>query len=318
MYNEKKTNFLGVINYRKFRLLSFEEKIKFLVDKNVFEINCCGNEIKKQPFQESNIEMILTSKKFISYTIDGKLFYIISTEVIDEIQDYLYQIFKKQKDLYINEIQKITIELRKKISKIDKKSFLIEKQKDYMIYFNQIDTLDFLEENNNYITDRNEYLESDFNDDLLFYDFDYIFYSLIYEHADKVFAYVFNKEWNEKYMILLNEIFNIYEGKMIINFCKEELEKLDISETTILKNSQNQLTSNQTLFLIDEIRNISVDKWEILSERKKAKLISKLTGYNQDNIRKNLPNLNKGISELSEQDKKDMDIIKTLLKDILG
>ena len=103
-----------------------------------------------------------------------------------------------------------------------------------------------------------------------------------------------------------------------VDFINEEIRKISKLEKTPISKTKNKLTSNQSLILLDKIRCISVKEWENLKDTKKASLISKITGYNYDNIRKNIPNLDKSHSKLPEKFIEDILFVETILKDTLG
>ena len=310
--------FLGIINYREFKKLPDEAKIKQLIDKNILELDLRNTKKTKHHKQHKHINSLLNLEEFHIYTLDNKKFYRISTLLIDEIQKYLYEIFKRYENQYYLEIEEINIKLRKTLSLNIKEEELIKIHNEHITNFNNSDTLDFLEENNMYLSDKSEFLKSEFNNDLLLYDFDFIYYSIIYNNANKVFNYVFNSSWLFSQIELLKQILKLYEGKKIITFCTNKLSSLSEPKTVPKIAPKEGLSSNQRLILLDQIRYISEDDWDNLDTTKKAKLISKITGYGNENIRKNIPNLSKKNNALPEQFKKDISLVKTILKDTLG
>jgi len=116
---------------------------------------------------------------------------------------------------------------------------------------------------------------------------------------------------------MMQEWKKIAEVKAELNFCERELEKLS-HLNKVIKNKTDVLTSNERLILFEKIRCIDIEVWENLDNAKKARLISKITGYNDENIRKNIPNLDKSEDKLTIQFKKDILKAELILKSILG
>jgi hypothetical protein len=110
----------------------------------------------------------------------------------------------------------------------------------------------------------------------------------------------------------------IVEFEDLINYYKEEINKINNSNEEIAKTKETPLTSNQKLILIDKIRCIETNKWDSFDNTKKAILISRIIGNSSENIRKNLPNLEKSPNKLPEKFKEDILKMETLIKNTLG
>lgn len=320
---EKKMIFFEKINYKTFKKLPKDIRIKYLIDNEVLVINKSRrlNNPHTQPLwfyynrESLNPKDLLTETNFINYILEDKN-YCISYDLIDEIRNYLFEDFKKNKDNYLHAIDNITIDLRKCAFKDEQKQILKKMHDKYITIFNNIDILNYLYEDNEYLDDRNEFLEPDFDNDLLFYDYDYIYYSIIYKNANHVFSYVFNVDWDTNKWKILNEILKFYHNKNIINFIKDELRKLNKHREEETK--KTKLTLNQKVLLLEQIMKFKDDTWENLYNTKKADLLSLLLGGNSDNIRKKLTTLNKSYKNLSRQELEDTSRVNELIKILLG
>ena len=76
----------------------------------------------------------------------------------------------------------------------------------------------------------------------------------------------------------------------------------------------NQLTSNQIVILLDHLQIFGDSKINDYPKTKQADLLNLITGLNTQNFRVNIAKLDKKLSELSSNYKKDYDKIEQILK----
>lgn len=247
--DKSKNKFYGIINYRKFKRLSYSDKTKVLLNNQVYEANPSPCRNPPPIFINRMLENLLTINRFYEINFENKD-YCISEKLIEEILNTIYRDFLMTKNRYLIDIDKIEIEIRKKRLINDKIKILESYYNLYINVFNDIEILDFAQNTNLYLSDKNKYLESDFINDSLLYDFDYIFYSIIYNNANIVFSYVFNFKWDIKgRYIILNKIFEFYEAKQLLNYCDSEIKKLENknSQKTINLSEEKQLSSDNKM-----------------------------------------------------------------------
>ncbi|MCL7763405.1 hypothetical protein MPF19_08275 [Polaribacter sp. Z014] len=103
-----------------------------------------------------------------------------------------------------------------------------------------------------------------------------------------------------------DELIKIEETKMILEYLESQL---DSTNTSKFKN-EKVLTIPQKLILIDIIREIEVDTWDEMDYRKRASLISLLTGNSEQNIRKFISKLDKS----SVGNQTNIDYVNALIK----
>ena len=316
---DQKKKFFGLIEYKSFFKKSLNEKLDWLIKSNILI-----EKFKKNKFFNSDLNvlkalmrLLLIRKNFFTIEYNGNQ-YEISDSLIEEIKNSLYHLYLERRD-FDNELYYLKLEIRKKIDVEEKIKILKDCYENKISDVDRDDILDFLQDNNLYESDKKEFLKSDFNNDENLYDYDFIYYSIIYDNADFVFKYVFNENWNSEKMNFLFKLKDLYNKKKIINFCFSKLAELKSDSNSTNENSliNQKLTSNQIVLLIEEIRYIDDNVWENLHDTKKAELISYLTYFTKNTIREKLPNLKKKEKNLSKQESADLDLVQSILKKIV-
>lgn len=265
MESKENIKLIGIINYKKFRYQSIDEKIKLFLNKNIFELETSPLRQEKPIVSNINLENPLTINRFFPFWFKNKR-YRISEILIEELQHHLYKDFIFQKNYYLFQIQEIRIRIRKERLAAEKIKILDEIYRKTISFYNSEDILDYIQNNSLYLKDKTEHLQTNFNNDSLFYDFDYLYYSFIYENADKVFSYIFNYKWENKKIEFIAQIMKLYEAKKVIEFCIKEIKNLKESNTQDIqtkKTNQNVSLSNEktkiyipVVFLSQETENI--------------------------------------------------------------
>lgn len=121
--------------------------------------------------------------------------------------------------------------------------------------------------------------------------------------------YILITEFELSYIPFYKEMIKVITCMDILHFIKTQVQ----SELAIkLKSNQKQLTTNQTVILIEKIQHL--ENWSDYESTKKATIISALTGKSYENTRKAFYLLEKKSSELTPQFKKDIEHIDNLLK----
>lgn len=103
----------------------------------------------------------------------------------------------------------------------------------------------------------------------------------------------------EEEIATLNQLFAILIENNLLN---DQLQKVK-SENILTNSSRNQLSRNQVILLLDAIGFIPLIEDNPLTVQ--AEIISKLTGYNDKNIKSSLENLGKKEKSLSKQHQRD-------------
>lgn len=94
---------------------------------------------------------------------------------------------------------------------------------------------------------------------------------------------------------------------------KDKIKNLE-TENTRESNTDNRLTTNQIIVLLDRLKFIQ--GIEHFTTTNQAKLISKICGFNEKNINKALVRLGKKRSELSKQNLNDINIVNQILVEL--
>lgn len=121
--------------------------------------------------------------------------------------------------------------------------------------------------------------------------------------------YIFIMEFELSYIPFYKEMITIMTSMDVLHFVKTQVQsEIEIKS----RNNQKQLTTNQTVILIEKIQHL--ENWSNYESTKKATIISALTGKSYENTRKAFYLLEKKSSELTPQFKKDIEHIDNLLK----
>ena len=125
---------------------------------------------------------------------------------------------------------------------------------------------------------------------------------------DQLLSDVFDKKqcWGTK-------ISAVYDSN--INSKKKRLDAPKLSNIIEEKPSK-QLTTNQTILLLDSLGFFNLDKIKSASKEKQSKLISKLIGRHFKNIKIAIQNLEKKPSELKKSHQADIDKIDDILNNL--
>ncbi|TXD49201.1 hypothetical protein [Polaribacter sp. IC073] len=106
-----------------------------------------------------------------------------------------------------------------------------------------------------------------------------------------------------------NDLIKIEKAMMALEFLQSQ-----ITNATHNKNGKNNvLTIPEKIVFLDKIREIEVDTWDELDYKKRAKIISLLTGNNEQFLRKSISKLNRSF----EENKKYVDQMDSLIKSLM-
>lgn len=290
-------NYYSEFNKEEYEKLDDTGRANFLIKNKIFEL--CKDKKEKSQFSQ-----------FVPNFPDGFIYernyYCLSQNFTDEIvhkikwiDDY-FQLAHKYD--FINNFSIKVEQLLEKKSKIK----LLKKQykKSINTFDNQFKLKFLRDENNNLET------------------YYFLLNDIIYFKIHLIYDYLFGLDGlttNNKTTRYLREL---CEQKALIIFIKNELSKLTDDDYSNTENEhlsveKFSLTSNQMIFLVEEIRNINEIIWENLHDTKKADLLSYLTTFKKNTIREKLPNLNKTSNQLSNQEKRDLEFVKSIVKKLV-
>ncbi|MCH3881713.1 hypothetical protein [Tenacibaculum aquimarinum] len=314
--NEK---YLNILKYKKFKRLPVEKKKEVLIQNNIFELRHEQTENYDLPFGKDKQLRLLKDKNITSFIYQEKV-YNVSSNFIDEVQNHYYLSFKEYKEYYNLELNKLKNIVRKVYSPKDKVLKLQKTYNSVIDKYEDSNILDFIQNNNLYLEDREEFLESEFNNDLELYDFDYIFYSLVYKNTDNIYSYLFD-DYNcfNNFLFLYHlshrnttmklnlyeKIYRLYETKKIIEYCDLEIKKIKKSISKIDINVETDETNRVT-----KIKNNNYYS-KIWMDEKYEKMFNEL--LKNENVIDNASNANDGFKTVAANFFK----IKTRVKNLI-
>jgi hypothetical protein len=168
-------------------------------------------------------------KIFPVYSFDDKKYYSLSPQLIWEIHDHFLNLYKKESYYSSQKQEETLLSFRKVRKKKERKKFLIKLYEENIKSIDDLKILDFIEEKNQYLVDRelDEKEDDDYN--LFNFDFEFIFFYIFYkfESMSIVYAYILNKEWEKSENEILSQIHEFFTIKKRVAFSKEELEKIE-------------------------------------------------------------------------------------------
>jgi hypothetical protein len=276
------------LNYTEYVKTPLDKRINYLVDKKVYEKKPNMHDFEDNDKISHTFQYKICTKNYI-FQVKG--------DIIKTYSSFAIALFKT---FASNNLKSFEAKFHLLENKDDKIKFLRQTIKKKIKIITKNDSFTFITNN-------------------LYKD---------YENWGKYF--IFNQDLSNELFLNLCGIYKIERPKIIITWsktfaakkvidrCNQELDKITKIQETPEKYTETKLTSNQTLILLDKIRYISEDLWDNLDTTKKANLISKITGFGSENIRKNIPNLDKSKEKQSKQFNKDLEYIEGLVKQICG
>lgn len=106
------------------------------------------------------------------------------------------------------------------------------------------------------------------------------------------------------------------EVKKILNFVKSKYSNTGVIKETVEKSNKKQLTINQIVLLLQETGFFTHPKIERTTKVNQAKLVSKITGLNEKNIKTAIGKLDKKPQELGANYQNDIDKINDIIDNL--
>lgn len=142
-------------------------------------------------------------------------------------------------------------------------------------------------------------------------------WSLWQKHQEEILEWHKSKETNfdtekilEEDFVKINQLITILIENNLLNDKLEKLKSENIPKST----SQKRLSINQTILLLDELKFIQKIEHNTLTVQ--ARLISKICGYHEKNIKNSLERLGEKQSVWSNQYKKDVKIVNNTISEL--